>query len=196
MCCPSDNTSLGQPLVAMLQGGPLPLGSTPKSTPSLPSRGSSFFHPSPSCSAPSAPDPTQSVVESRLPSSAYDCRAHLYKMWPGVQLAPGEALEWPLLLHTRTAGRLLLHSVWYCEPAVSVLALRSGYSRRVTSFAAGCQCLVAAQTCAKLNLGSSQRSDSSLVLKASRLSGLSSRLSVWPDFPACNHSTCSQGSKA
>lgn len=131
MCCPSDNGALGQSLEAMLQGGhcclpcpafshtctrracdlvgTLPLCST-SHTNSIPCLPTSWLH----------TDPGQSVLRSRLPNSAVDARCQLYKVWPGVQLGPGETMQWPLLLHATSSGRLAIHSVWYCEPTVSV----------------------------------------------------------------------------
>ena len=66
-------------------------------------------------------DPDQSVLRTRLPptSSADPTQAQLYKVWgAGMQLQPGETLEWPLLIHPTVTGKLAVHCLWYCEPTV------------------------------------------------------------------------------
>ena len=61
------------------------------------------------------------MLRSRLPGSttADPAQAQLYKVWGvGMQLQPGESLEWPLLLHPASAGKMTVHCLWYCEPTV------------------------------------------------------------------------------
>ncbi|MEW5318844.1 MAG: hypothetical protein WDW38_010029, partial [Sanguina aurantia] len=41
----------------------------------------------------------------------------LYRVWPGVELQPGQSLDWPLWVHPKGAGQLRFNCVWYFEPA-------------------------------------------------------------------------------
>ena len=112
--CPSDDSGLGKGLVDLMLGvdacaeGPLRLEYAILHLTSTP--------------LPSHLDPDQSVIRSRIPptAAAEASGSHLYKVWgAGMQLQPGEALQWPLLLHPTEAGKLTVNCLWYCEPAVS-----------------------------------------------------------------------------